>query len=392
MVRLPGWLHILWGRVMNKYFSSHTLFIPHRKNKFIIYQCMLRKGVLTDIESLSVLFHYLYMGDINENQIVRFKDLSCFSLSECLLDNPAGIAWDASTKLGDFSLPEFIIILEQLDLLVEDATYHTKVGKQTNLFDKTHIGNFHQQIGSYLLGKRDDPEKWWISQKFENNFEKIKDNPYLWVQNHFLKNFFDHDLSGQDWLDFGCGIGYYSCFFSKKNANVLGVDPSQIYLDIAKQQFSDDGKVEFLSGKFESEKDFEILGQRTFDRIYMSDVFLYYFEPYKPLVLSAVDLLKQLKKRLNKGGRVFILDPHGCFHLQPWMGNKNPFLISTEYVHRKYRVTPTLEEVSKSVEAAGLCIRKIRELGHEDETDLTTQAKKITREFPLWWFFELATV
>ena len=360
-------------------------------DRVLLYQCLLKKGVLTDFESLILLCNYLSNVIINKNQLVHCLDLSCFSLSECLLDNPNGIRNDSGNVLEQVEFNKFLELLDALDILVEDNSYQKKPGKQKNLFDTEHIGNFHQQIGKYLLKKRGNTEKWWIDQKFNKDFSEPGENPYKWVQLRFMRSFFNEDLSGQNWLDFGCGIGYYSSFFGEKNACVTGVDPSPLYIDIAKDRFSSNN-VRFLNGKFETAQDFDIFKDEKFDCIFMSDVFLYYYESYKKLDLTPVDLLNNLKNKLHRNGRIYILDPHGCFHLYSWMANHPPYLIATEYVNRKFRVTPTLEEVSITVEKAGLVIRRIRELYAEPNISLNTQIQNVTEEFPLWWFFELSVL
>ncbi len=82
---------------------------------------------------------------------------------------------------------------------------------------------------------------------------------------------------------------------------------------------------------------------KTFDRIFMSDVFLYYYEPYKEMDLNGDLLLAELAKLLAPGGIISIMDPHGCFHLQPWLGQNHPYLVATEYRHRNFRVLLTLK-------------------------------------------------
>ena len=60
-------------------------------------------------------------------------------------------------------------------------------------------------------------------------------------------------------------------------------------------------------------------------------------------------------------------------------------MISTEYSNKKYRVTPTLEEISLAFEKSGLKISKIRELKYQGNDE----DKTFYKEFPFWWFFEL---
>jgi SAM-dependent methyltransferase len=363
------------------------MVFPVGEDRVLLYQGLLRQGVLTDFGGLAALSAYLTPGNKPE-QRVRCRDVSTFSLSECLLDNPAGIDLDEGDLVED-SFGVFLELLQQHDLLVFDLGYRDKVGRTQSLFDQEHTGNFHQQIGKHLFDSgRADPARWWIDQKFEADLSGPRDTPYRWVQQQFLEEFFPDSLDGQSWLDFGCGVGFYSDFFGQKGARVLGVDPSLAYIDIAVEQFSADERVAFECTAFNRADDFGALEGRRFDHIFLCDVFLYYFEPYEEMELTPAGLLQALRELLLPGGSIYILDPHGCFHLQPWIGGRTPSVLCTEYRHRKYRVTPTLEEVSRAAEDAGLQICRIRELTHEgDETD--RQSRNVTREFPLWWFFEL---
>jgi 2-polyprenyl-3-methyl-5-hydroxy-6-metoxy-1,4-benzoquinol methylase len=365
--------------------TEHVLMLPVSQDLFLLYQCLLRKGVLVDDETLTKLIS----GDDTESQ-VKFLDISCFSLCECLLDNPGGIKFDEKSELNTGTCSEFYGLLKKHGILTSDGSYVENLGKRTSLFDRDHIGNFHQQIGEFLFRSRGgNPEEWWIYQKFNRELTSPRNTPYLYVQERFFEEYFNCDYSGQKWLDFGCGIGYYSHLFAKHNAEVLGVDPSESYIEIAKRDFTCSGKNEYLKAKFESIDDFYVLSGKKFDRIFMSDVFLYYYEPYKEMELNADLLLVELEKLLAPGGVISILDPHGCFHLQPWLATKYPFLVSTEYRHRNYRVTPNLEEVSISAENAGLCISKIRELYNREDDSAENQPEAVTSEFPLWWYFEL---
>ena len=51
--------------------------------------------------------------------------------------------------------------------------------------------------------------------------------------------------------------------------------------------------------------------------------------------LKNEDVLKKLKGKLNKNGKIFIIDPHGAFHLQAYFKNERPYMISTEYNNKK---------------------------------------------------------
>lgn len=379
--------------IMNSFYvSPHTLMIQYKPGLVLLYQVLLRKGVITDA-SIYEFFDEFNNADSSFRK-VQYQDVSCFSLSDCLLDNPAGIK--VPSTIPDFaeaSPEEFIKLLKSYSILVENDDYINRLGKTANLFDRNHIGNFHQQIGNYLFkSRKGDPEEWWIFQKFKKDLSGPRDNPYLWVQKRFMDEFFKKDLSEQTWLDFGCGVGYYTDFFAQRNAKVVGVDPSELYIDLACKNFAGEGQIEYRVAAFEKPDDFKVLSNEKYDGIFMSDVFLYYFESYKKLDITPTQLLIELRKILTENGSIYIMDPHGFFHLQPWMGEESPYIICPEYKHRKFRVTPNLEEISKSVEDAGLFIRRVRELYCPEDEVGEALSKKVLKEFPIWWFFELKRI
>ena len=138
----------------------------------------------------------------------------------------------------------------------------------------------------------------------------------------------------------------------------------------------------FAKNEFRNLDDFKKI-KGSFDYIFLSDVLLYFFVPYKENNISPSELLKALALKLNTGGKIYIMDPHGVFHLQPWFNSDAPYMLMTEYANRKFRVTPNLEELSIAIEKSGLKISKIRELKGKENGD------KFYNEFPFWWFFEL---
>ena len=374
------------------YLSPNTLILQVSNERVLYYQGLLRKGVLTETSSMGFVSKYISKQIIDYSLIINALDITQFSLSGCMLDNPSGIKFDIETSLKPTSLGDFFNLLKSLDILVSDDEYVKKIDKKLNLFDTDHTGTFHQELGSHMLSLKKNPEMWWVDQKFNKDLLSLRDNQYRYVQEKFMESFFNEDLSNQNLLDFGCGIGYYSSFFSHRNANVVGVDPSQKYIKIAKEKHSNDDKVEYLVQSFENHSDFDSLEKNKFDIIWLSDVFLYYFVPYKETNLTAEDLLTHLRKCLRPNGRIYIMDPHGCFHLQPYFEGSQPFMLLNEYKNRKYRITPSLEELSKTVENSDLVIRKVRELTYDQNEKIDNLKKPLTSEFPFWWFFELTTL
>ena len=258
------------------------------------------------------------------------------------------------------------------------------MGPKDSFFDKKHLGNFHQQIGDYVYkSSKKNPEDWWIYQKFEKNLKTTRNNPYRWVQEDFMKTFFSKEmLFEKKVLDFGCGIGYYSDFFASLGAVVTGVDPSVSYINKANELYSKSNNLSFFVNEFKDIEDFKMI-EGSFDYIFLSDVLLYFFVPYKQNNISPSQLLKELSFKLNSGGKIYVMGPHGVFHLQPWFNSNSPYILITEYANRKYRVTPNIEELSIAIENAGLKISKIRELKAKKKEE------NFYNEFPFWWFFEL---
>lgn len=373
---------------MKQLFSSHTIILSINDKTYLFYQLLTRKGILVDstffINSLNLDNQKTYV-----ETSLQFKDVSIFSLSECLLDNSNGLYKNLNKQKLEFgTLSELLDLGKQYSIFItKGENYIDKLGKKTNLFDQYHTGNFHQKIGEYVIkNHKENSEWWWITQKFTDNFLETTNTPYKWVQEYFMKDFFTKsNINEKKVLDFGCGIGYYSSFFSKLGGNVTGVDPSERYLEIANSIYSDNGKVKYINAEFENLNDFDVL-DKDFDVIFLSDVFLYFFEPYKKMELTPKTLLIKLRSLLSEKGKLYIMDPHGIFHLQSWINVEKPFLLSLEYVNRKFRVTPNLEELSLVVEEAGFNISKIRELKYMG----TDQDKLFYSEFPFWWFFELS--
>lgn len=99
---------------------------------------------------------------------------------------------------------------------------------------------------------------------------------------------------GQSILDIGCGIGQFTPMFLGKFKRVVGLDPSEKYLRIARKANS---KVEYIVGWGEKFK----LNER-FDTITMNMLLEHVDNP--------VALLKNCKKNLAKGGRILAQVPN----------------------------------------------------------------------------------
>lgn len=380
---------------MKIHLSPHTLIFSLGQNRAILYQSALRRGTLIDYQGLILLLRWLEGEPIAYDVKIRFCDLSCFSLEKCLLDDPSGIRLPKEIdELPEYAFSEILEILKEAGFLSHDLSYLNRRGKRFGMFDREHIGNFHQQLGTHVLfGKRSNPEMWWIEQKFDLEPLRPGNSPYRWVQEAFLERYFQ-DLTGERWLDFGCGIGYYTDFLAKRGAtSVIGIDPSEKYISIAQKEFSSSSSVQYRVLGAKTKTDLNALPPGPFDGIFLSDVLLYYFEPYQPLEISASDLLQALAHRLSEKGRICILDPHPCFHLQPWVGSERPSLLCTEYRTRFFRVTPSIQEMAAAITSAGLTIVSIQELyAMGEKGDADSRTWDVVSEFPLWWFLTVRPI
>ncbi|MBI4345284.1 MAG: class I SAM-dependent methyltransferase [Elusimicrobia bacterium] len=361
-------------------FAPESLILPAGPGRLLLYQPALRLGTAVSHAALQAL-----LDGAPVDAEVEAADVSAFSLERCLHDNSRGTRDAAGAALARMPLAELRALLGRQGILAVDSAHLERRGKKRLALDPGKLGNFHQQIGASLARRKLDPESWWVDQKFESDRSGFRDTPYRWCQEPFLGELFA-GAKGQTWLDFGCGVGFYARRIAAAGGRVFGVDPSEAYVAAARA-LCPEGEFEAL--RFESREDFARLKDRRFDRIFLSDVLLYFFEPYAPLGLSAADVLSELAGRLAPGGRLLVLDPHGAFFLQPRLGSPEaPLALCTEYRTRRFRATPTLEELSRAVEAAGLKIARIRELFAPPAPGAGLD-RRFAEEFPAWWFFEL---
>jgi len=184
----------------------------------------------------------------------------------------------------------------------------------------------------------------------------------------------------------------FSRLFASHGARVIGMDTNAGHLEKARALAEEDGlgdRCRFVELALPPEEGLEAVAGERFDRIFLSDVLMFYFHPYDPsLDLDPVALMTRLRELLAPGGRIEVLEPNGVFWQQPWLGSpRRPFTVLTEYRHRRYGVTPTLERMARAAEDAGLALTRVRELAAEP--DLDDRASSFAAEFPPWWFFEM---
>jgi SAM-dependent methyltransferase len=315
-----------------------------------------------------------------------------------LLGDPTGL--DRDVRLGDsepLGSEAALELAAKLRLVAEDeAAYDDYLrDPRSSVIDRAHHGNLHQRVGEYVMFglRRRSVDDWWVGQKFDDDMRLPREGLYRSVQWAFAQDYYRAEqLDCTDILDFGCGPGLFARLFASRGARVLGLDTNELHLEKAAELAEQDGVSEhckFALLELPPENGLEIVGERRFDRVFLSDVLMFYFHPYDPaLELDPAALLTALAGLLVPGGCIEVLEPNGSFWQQPWLGSEErPFTVLTEYRNRHYGVTPTLEKMSRAAEAAGLAITRIREPGMDGSP--SGRGESFSAEFPPWWFFQL---
>jgi SAM-dependent methyltransferase len=380
-----------------------TLLLVHAPGEILAGNPLLRTWALGDaafVELLAAL-----RGGDSDALRERFagatfvvRDASAPPFADGLLGDPTGLDRAATLEgVEPVDLEAALALARRLALAVEDEeAYAASLGMREHALDRTHHGNVHQRVGEYVARtlRRRDLDEWWADQKFTPDRRAAREGPYRWVQWEFMAaRFSAGSLNGRRVLDFGCGPGLFARLFARAGAQVTATDTNTKHLETLEQLATEDGVAEHvvtLALTLPIEDGLAPLAGEQFDYIFLSDVLMFYFHSYDPSVeLDPAALLTTLAGLLAPGGRIAILEPNGAFWQQPWLGSpQRPLTVLSEYRHRWHGVTPTLEELSRAAEAAGLAIATVRELvpGADAPQD---RAAGFAAEFPLWWYFEL---
>ncbi|MET0604781.1 MAG: class I SAM-dependent methyltransferase [Baekduia sp.] len=326
------------------------------------------------------------------------RDASAPPFADGLLGDPTGLDRAATLEgVEPIDLEAALALARRLVLAVEDEeAYAASLGTREHALDRTHHGNVHQRVGEYVARtlRRRDLDGWWADQKFTPDHRAPREGPYRWVQWEFMAERFPAgSLAGRHVLDFGCGPGLFARLFARAGALVTATDTNTQHLETLQRLAVDDAiaeQIDTLALTLPVEDGLASLTGAQFDYIFLSDVLMFYFHSYDPSVeLDPAALLTTLGGLLAPGGRIAILEPNGAFWQQPWLGSpQRPLTVLSEYRHRWHGVTPTLEELSRAAEAAGLAIATVRELVPGDDAP-QDRAAGFAAEFPLWWYFEL---
>ena len=340
-----------------------------------------------------------FLGEVSDpkrdDNFFRCWDIERFSNEDGLLADPSRFERNVA-RWTELSLDRNSLIakLKAHFILVDDETsYRARFGLKRNPFDREHFGNFHQQHGQHMMmAKRVNPAKWWMEQKFNSDGNSVRsDSLYGAVQSNFLTKYFAERIKpGMAVIDLGCGTGVYANVMAKQGATVLGVDPADEYLAVARANAVPG--ISFKKMQIGESGGLDTIPSASADMVFMCDALLfYYLSPYPGPKLDINVLLADIRRILKPGGVFATVEPHSAFCLAPWLGQDDrPFTVITEYLHKPYGIVPSISWWVRQFSAAGFAIADLREIGPAEYfSEVDRRAYHFANEFPLWQLLEL---
>lgn len=326
----------------------------------------------------------------------RCWKIEYFSNEAGLLSDPSRFRRDLR-QWQELSLnrQELLALLKQHYIIVDDeAAYRKRFQPKRHILDYENFGNFHQQHGQYMtLMRREDPAGWWMRQKFSpDQFSVRSDTLYGAIQSAFLEEYTEQRITkGMSVVDLGCGTGVYSNLIASRGASVLGVDPSEEYLAVAREHAREGAR--FEQRQIGQAGGLDDIPSGSADIVFMSDALLFYYVPFFPGQKADISvLLADIRRILKPDGAFVSLEPHGVFFLMPWLGAEDrPFVVVTEYLSKSFGIVPPLSWLMRTVLQAGFVVREMRELTPvSDFAELEPRAYHFASEFPLWHLLEFS--
>lgn len=378
---------------------SDVTILPAGEDRWIIYNVKARTSIGLNGEGLSLItksFGADFPDAEHQTMVFSVWKTESFTNTNGLLADPTRLSRDAQSWPDPEKLAGADLIKRLIDaciLITDQSAYDNRFQSKSNLLDRQHFGNFHQQLGQNLMiDRRMDPDQWWLEQKFEDDFSAIKNNLYGAVQEYFLKGYFARRFQkGHRILDLGCGPGFFSNMAAAQGAEVLGLDPNEKFLAIAAENAAPSASFQVAPvGTPEALNDLE---DDSFDFVLMTDALLFYFVSADPTKVGNLDvLLTDIRRILRPNGRFISVEPHYMFWLAPWMGsNERPYTIFSEYRNRTFSVTPTWADFLSSFAERGWSAVAIEEAKPNPAyKDVDPRAYAFAEEFPLWQLFEFA--
>lgn len=382
-----------------------VIIIPEINGCWVAMNVFSKTCLAIESESVAVLACF---GGQSRSEVEKhyahnhFKvwDIQRFSNEDGLVADPTRYSrnqedWPALSRL---SISQLIDVCIDRFLLIEDREHYLSLFKtKESLLDKNHFGNFHQQLGQHLMlpPQRKNPDRWWLQQKFNPELKGVRDNLYGAVQAHALDTYFKEKLKKGSYLvDFGCGPGFFSNMIAKNGLSVLGLDPNEEFVAIARANAVAGAKFEVADlGQKEC---LQHLPENSVDYVFMSDALLFYFVSVLPgaAVPDIRILLKDIKRVLKPEGKIISVEPHYLFWLSPWLGEiDRPFTVFTEYMHKSFGVTATISQFIQAFNKSGFGVTWMEELmPGKWFREIDPRAYHFARQFPIWQLFEFKKV
>ena len=391
-------------KVVNMYkLPRDIIVLPEEKGIWLVMNVFARSCLAVDICVLEFLSSINLIS--NDEIKTKFSDYNFtiwqvehFSNSEGLLADPTRYIRDYSKWPEPLTLRVGALIdeLEKHFIIIEDEEeYLSRFAPKNSLMDNFHFGNFHQQLGKQLLlEKRELPSKWWLRQKFTKDLRNVRDNLYGAIQASFLDRYFKERFSAENVVvDIGCGIGFYTNKMAKYTSSVLGLDPNEEYINIARQNAEENAKFEVA--KTGEKNGLDKVPSNYADYVLISDALLFYFIPPESNQNTDIQVLfNDIKRILKPGGKFISIEPNYIFWLLPWLGEvKHPFTILTEYLQRNFSVTVSISKLIQSFTKEGFAVVHMEELTPDSSfKSLYPRAYHFASQFPLWQLFELTNI
>jgi len=365
---------------------------PDRPDRWVAMNVLARTCLGISSEVVRV------MGNLNDARDAgpfRCWHLERFSNEDGLLADPSRFERDLSAwHEVMWDRRELLTALKAKFIVVDDVSaYRSRFASKRNVLDVEHFGNFHEQHGQHmLLAKRTSPSEWWMRQKFTPDRRSVRhDTLYGAIQAAFLEQYFaKHFRPGLSVIDLGCGTGTYANLAARFGAEVLGIDPSDQYLGVARANAAPGTR--FARMDIGTAGALDAVAGQSADVVFMCDALLFYFVPVKPGPQPDIQvLLSDIRRILKPGGTFISVEPHSTFYLTPWLGELDrPFTIVSEYLNKSYGVTPPFSSLIGALTKAGFVVEALHELrpaaGFEG---VDPRGYQFSQEFPLWQVMEL---
>ncbi|MGE5373198.1 MAG: methyltransferase domain-containing protein [Solirubrobacterales bacterium] len=379
-----------------------VMILPHENGRWVIYNAFARSALGVETPALEGIRAAEKMDLTELERVYQDRFFSVWDIQrffgdrEGLMEDPSRFIRDAGCwpEAESIAISELVKRLKQHHLLVDDLqSYRARFAPKNSVLDKKHFGNLHQQLGQELmLNRRQDPAKWWVSQKFAPDMLSIKEGPYRAIQQYFLEKYFPARLApGNTVLDVGCGTGFYSNMMARTGAQVLGIDPNEEYIEVASRCAETGAR--FSAMPIGQKGAMDSIASDSMDFVFMSDALLFYFVPVGPGFEADISiLLAEIHRVLKPTGRFISLEPHSVFYQIPWLGEETaPIAINTEYLTKSFGITPSLGQLVQAYARAGFNVSWMEELTPDpDSAKDHPRAYSFAQQFPQWHLFELA--